>query len=145
MPSGPSFPLALFLPFQASPPQTLLVRGARATGLVSNPITEITIIPLIEHLTEDDVAAVTNDSTAFGDMLLTTPAPMPCSGTMALTYTSGWAAGAVKNRLVMMIGWRDVQNHIDATKTAIFEDSLKPIFEKVAGELRIRHFHLQVI
>ena len=111
----------------------------KVIDLASNPVTEIAIMPLIEHLTEEDIMAVNDDAETFGRAILTAPAPAPYS------YQIGWAAGKVKNRLVMMIGWSDIQNHIDATKTLLFQDKLKPVLEKVAGELNIRHFHLQAV
>ena len=136
------FPLDTLSPFQASEPRTLLVR-AKATDLVNNPVTEIAILPLREDLANADIERLSKASATFGNALLAAPAPVAYEGKMALTYKSGWAAGEPKNRLVMMIGWREVQNHLDAAKTVVFVDNLKPISDVVAADLNVTHYQFR--
>jgi len=111
---------------------------------VNNPTTEVAILPLNEAMSAEEVDAAARDSAAFGQALLRAPAPVAYSGNMALTYKSSWAAGTPKNRLVMMIGWREVDNHMAAVKTAVFQDNLKPISKRMAGDLDVTHFHFKL-
>jgi len=138
------FPLEALEPFQASPPQVIFVT-TQASDLVANPTTEVAILPLRENLTQDEIAAASNESAVFGAALLDAPAPVAYTGNMALTYKSSWAAGTPKNRLVMIIGWREVQNHLDAMKSAVFQDNLKPISDKIGGDMDVKHFQWKYV
>jgi hypothetical protein len=64
---------------------------------------------------------------------------------MSLTNKSSWAAGPPANRLVMMIGWRAVENHKDAMKTKVFQDKLKPLSDWLAGDIDVTHFTFKAV
>ena len=139
------FDVVALQPFQSSPPSTIVVR-AKASDFVSNPVTEIAILPLEDNLSKDELASLSTSSAVFGNALLTTPAPSKYTGKMALTYKSSWAEGPPKNNvLVMMIGWREVQNHLDAATTEVFKDNLQPIQDRVFGELDVKHFSFKQV
>ena len=100
-------------------------------------MTEIAILPAPQEASDERIAELSNASKTFGAAMLAAPAPVPYEGKMALTYKSSWAAGPPKNRLIMMIGWREVPNHLAAAETTVFRDNLKTIFTAVSEELGI--------
>ena len=84
-------------------------------------------------------------SQAFGDAILAATAPSGYVGKMALTYKTSFALRSTASKLVMMIGWREVQNHLDAAETSVFKENLRPIQDKVSGGLDVKHFHFEVL
>ncbi|KAH8888349.1 hypothetical protein GQ53DRAFT_843709 [Thozetella sp. PMI_491] len=143
-PSGAHFPLEALAPFQAAVPRTLML-SVNATDLVFNPVTEIAILPLRETLTAKEVTNAEADGKTFGSALLAAPAPPAYSGKMALAYQSAFAAPSPRNRLVMLIGWREVQNHLDASETDVFQERLAPIMKKIGGDLDVTHFRFVAV
>jgi hypothetical protein len=44
-----------------------------------------------------------------------------------------------------MIGWREVDNHIQAMETAVFQDNLAPIAKYFNGPLNVVHYQFKEI
>ena len=110
---------------------------AKATDFPANPVTEVAILPTPQTASEARLAELSNASQKFGAAMLAAPAPVGYDGKMALTYKSSWAAGPPENRLIMMIGWREVPNHLAAMETTVFRDNLKTIFSAIAEEIGV--------
>lgn len=139
-----TFDIGNLRPYQLSPPDEIFVR-VRATDLISNPVTEIAILPLQDGMSDGENASLSSDSEVFGDAILTATAPPRYAGHMALTYRSSLAMKTSANNLVMMIGWREIQNHLDAAETRVFKENLQPIQDKVSGDLDVKHFHFEAL
>lgn len=137
--------MSRLLSFNSDEPSTLSIQ-ANVNDLVKNPITEVAVLPLSDDLSNAEIQKAMEDSKNFGCELMTSPAPVAFGpGSMALSYQTSWIVELPKNRLLMLIGWREVDNHIEAAKTLTFQDNLKPIVDRMTGQLEVTHFKFQKV